>query len=87
MMLTEAMAAGLPLVGLDAANALQTADDFSISSSASKALTCYETLHKKLVITRPQQYESLKQLPNLLKIEWEIVKGMASATNTAFEDN
>lgn len=130
MVLTEAMAAGLPVVGLDAPgvrevikdklngrlllepsiekfadclqwiesqtktnletlklNALQTADDFSMSHSASKALTCYENLRTQTLLTRPQQYESLKQLHNLLKIEWEIVKGMASATSAAFEDN
>jgi 1,2-diacylglycerol 3-alpha-glucosyltransferase len=130
MVLTEAMAAGLPVVGLDApgvrevikdkqngrllaepsiekfsdclqwiesqtttslqklqVNALQTADDFSMSHSASKALTCYENLRMQTLLTQPQQYESLKQLHNLLKVEWDIVKGMASATSAAFEDN
>lgn len=130
MVLTEAMAAGLPVVGLDAPgvrevvkdkqngrllteqsiekfadclqwiesqtptslqklqqSALQTADDFSMSHSASKALICYENLRMQTLINRPQQDESLKQLLSLIKVEWEIVKGMAKATSAAFEDN
>ena len=130
MVLTEAMAAGLPVVGLDAPgvrevvkdkqngrllteqsiekfadclqwiesqtptslqklqqSALQTADDFSMSHSASKALICYENLRMQTLINRPQQDESLKHLLSLIKVEWEIVKGMAKATSAAFEDN
>jgi len=129
MVLTEAMAAGVPVVGLDAPGvrevvrdqrngrllhqdtleafaaalqwvaalppdrmqrlrrgALQTAEDFSLTHSADKALGCYETLREKGFITRPDEYEQWQHVVDLVKAEWDILMGMAGAAGAAFSE-
>lgn len=129
MVLTEAMAAGVPVVGLDApgvrevvkdqrngrllheatvvafAAALQwvaelpaagrqqlrlgaseTAEAFSLSRSADKALACYDTLREKSFATRPYEYEQWERVLSLLKAEWDILMGMAGAAGVAFSE-
>ena len=127
MVLTEAMAAGVPVVGLDApgvrevvrdrhngrllfnetvdaftdalqwiaslspekmqqlrCSALQTAEVFSMARTADKALACYEALCAQAFIARPQEYEQWQRVFNLLKAEWDILKGMVGAAGAAF---
>ncbi|MDH3899520.1 MAG: glycosyltransferase [Gammaproteobacteria bacterium] len=126
MVLTEAMAAGLPVVALDAngvrevvsdykngrllhgesieafVSALQwvaglsekqvrelaraaheTAEVFSMSHSADKALACYTNLRDNISVERPEQEEHWHHLLDLIKVEWEILKGIGSATDAA----
>jgi len=126
MVLTEAMAAGVPAVVLDApgarevvkdrsngrllqdesacafADALQwiadqppeqrraleqaarnTAATFSMQNSANTALACYETLRSQTSTERVEQEERWRQLLELIKVEWEILKGIGSATESA----
>jgi glycosyltransferase involved in cell wall biosynthesis len=126
MVLTEAMAAGLPVVALDAhgvrevvrdfkngrllhgesikaivsamqwvaglpANqyleleraALDTAEAFSMSLSADKALACYTNLSDRISVDRSDEEELWHHLLDLIKVEWEILKGIGSATDAA----
>jgi glycosyltransferase involved in cell wall biosynthesis len=126
MVLTEAMAASLPVVALDApgarevvndrrdgrllfddspegfADALQwiaeqsskkrrmmsraartNAETFSMCNTASAALDCYETLKTWTSNERKNQEESWHRLLELIKVEWEIIKGIGSATGSA----
>ena len=126
MVLTEAMAAGLPVVALDAhgvrevvrdykngrllhresikdivsamqwvaglpANqyqeleraALDTAEVFSMSHSADKALACYANLRDRISVDRSDEEEHWHHLLDLIKVEWEILKGIGSATDAA----
>lgn len=128
MVLTEAMAAGVPVVALDAPGArdvvrdgrngrllrdesragfrqalqsvargsashrnalaqeaLETARAFSLPRTADKALACYETLSEQAFIARPQEYERWEQIVDLIKAEWDIVKGVVAATGSALE--
>jgi glycosyltransferase involved in cell wall biosynthesis len=126
MVLTEAMAAGVPVVALDApgvrevvrdkcngrllfdessealVSALQwianlpaarlpalrqciheTADEFSMSHTAAKALTCYESLIDLASTAKPGDFERWGHLLNLIEAEWDIAMGIASATGAA----
>jgi glycosyltransferase involved in cell wall biosynthesis len=126
MVLTEAMAAGLPVVALDANGvrevvsdysngrllhdesskafvtalqwvaglpatqyrglgqaALDTAEAFSMSHSADKALACYTDLRDRLLTDRSEQEKHWHHLLDLIKVEWEILKGIGSATDAA----
>ncbi|MEN8108246.1 MAG: glycosyltransferase [Pseudomonadota bacterium] len=126
MVLTEAMAAGLPVVALDARgvrevvsdyrngrllhgesikdmvsalkwvaglpakqyreleqSALDTAEAFSMSHSADKALACYTHLRNRISADRSEQEEHWHHLLDLIKVEWEILKGIGSATDAA----
>lgn len=126
MVLTEAMAAGLPVVALDAngvrevisdyrngrllheesikvfVSALQwmaglpaeqvreleraaheTAEAFSMSRSAEQALACYTKLRDRISADRSEQEEHWRHLLDLTKVEWEILKGIGSATDAA----
>jgi glycosyltransferase involved in cell wall biosynthesis len=126
MVLTEAMAAGLPVVALDANGvrevvrdymngrllhgksikafvsalkwvaglpaeqvreleraALDTAEAFSMSHSADKALACYTNLRDRKSVDRSEQEEHWRHLLDLIKVEWEILKGIGSATDAA----
>ena len=126
MVLTEAMAAGLPVVALDAAGAREvvhdrsdgrllfddspqsladafewiaqrspqqrralaraaraTAETFSMRNTASAALDCYEMLKASTAAGRKQQEERWRRLLELIKVEWEIIKGIGSATESA----
>jgi glycosyltransferase involved in cell wall biosynthesis len=126
MVLTEAMAAGLPVVALDANGvrevvrdymngrllhgksikafvsalqwvaglpaeqhreleraALDTAEAFSMSRSADKALACYTNLRDRISVDRSEQEVHWHHLLDLIKVEWEILKGIGSATDAA----
>ena len=126
MVLTEAMAAGLPVVALDANGvrevvsdysngrllhgesiedfvsamqwvaglpekqyreleraALDTAEAFSMPHSADKALACYTGLRDRVSEDRSEQEEHWHHLLDLIKVEWEILKGIGSATDAA----
>ena len=126
MVLTEAMAAGVPVVALDApgvrevvrdgnngrllrgnsetafvdalkwaANqppeqrhifqqaARKTADAFSMRNSANTALTCYENLRSRTSTASAEQEARWHQLLELIRVEWEILKGIGSATESA----
>jgi glycosyltransferase involved in cell wall biosynthesis len=126
MVLTEAMAAGLPVVALDANGvrevvrdyrngrllpgesikafvsalqwvaglpaeqvrelgqaALDTAETFSMARSADKALACYTNLRDRKSMDSSEQEEHWRHLLDLIKVEWEILKGIGSATDAA----
>ena len=126
MVLTEAMAAGLPVVALDASGvrevvrdhrngrllheestrafvlamqwmaglpekqcrelkraALDTAEAFSMTHSADKALACYTNLRDRIPVDRSEQEEHWHHLLDLIEVEWEILKGIGSATDAA----
>ena len=126
MVLTEAMAAGLPVIALDANGvrevvtdytngrllgedtigafaaalqwaaelsaedfhklrqaARQTAEAFSMQRSADRALACYAELCGRLSADRSEQLERWRKLLDLIKVEWEILKGIGSATDAA----
>jgi len=126
MVLTEAMAAGLPVVALDAHGvrevvrdfkngrllhgesikamvsamqwvaglpakqyreleraALDTAEAFSMSHSADKALACYTNLRDRISADRSDEEEYWHHLLDLIRVEWEILKGIGSATDAA----
>ena len=125
MVLTEAMAAGVPVIALDAPGvrevvrdringrlleqqkredftaalgwfagrspqqrkalgqaARDTADSFSLQRTAEKALSVYTTVQSRLqpgAYTENSDNQTLNRIINLIKAEWEIVKGMAEA--------
>ncbi|MEN8108180.1 MAG: glycosyltransferase [Pseudomonadota bacterium] len=126
MVLTEAMAAGLPVVALDAngvrevvrdyrngrllheesikafVSAMQwvaglpvkqyreleraaheTSEAFSMSRSADKALACYTNLRDSVSADRSEQEVHWHHLLDLIEVEWEILKGIGSATDVA----
>ncbi len=126
MVLTEAMAAGVPVVALDApgarevvrdgingrllmhesvsefADALRwvaqqpeaqrlelrqaayrTAESFSMENMAERALSCYARMHAQTSADQAAQDQNWHQLLNLVKVEWEILKGIGSATESA----
>jgi len=125
MVLTEAMAAGLPVVAIDASGtrevvrdqyngrllqagnsqtfadslewlyglpeqqqlalkqaALKTAEDFSMSRSAEKALVCYEALIQKSRATGNTK-TGIEDIMDFMKTEWEILKIVARASDAA----
>jgi len=129
MVLTEAMAASLPVVALDAngvrevvldkingrllfqnsikefADALQeisglskermlrlkknarnTAEKFSMPMSAKKSLACYQQILSRHHITHNDDDASLNHVLELIKAEWEIVKGFIDSTMMALSD-
>ena len=129
MVLTEAMAAGVPIVGLDAPGvrevvrdrvngrllygsntaefaealqwlaartatereqlrlgALQTAEDFSLQRCADKALVSYAAQINRANGHHPPAEDSWQRVLNLLKAEWDILKGVANATGTAITE-
>ncbi len=126
MVLTEAMAAALPVVAIDANGvrevvrdysngrllhgesikafaaalqwmaelpaeqyrdlqraALDTAEAFSMAHSADEALSCYASLRERMSADKSEQEERWHHLLNLIKVEWEILKGIGSATDAA----
>ncbi|MBT8123036.1 MAG: glycosyltransferase [Gammaproteobacteria bacterium] len=126
MVLTEAMAAGVPVVALDApgvrevvrdecngrlilnepiealVSALQwiaslpaarrsvlqqcvheTADKYSMPNTAEKALACYESLIDHAGVANAGDLEHWGNLLHLIKAEWDIARGIASATGAA----
>ena len=130
MVLTEAMAAGLPVVAVDAPGvrevvrdyrngrllhgesgsdfaaaigwvagltaeqyrelqrgARHTAGVFSMSRSADTALACYASLREGISADRSEQDENWQHLLDLIKVEWEILKGIGSATDAALGDD
>ena len=130
MVLTEAMAAGLPVVAVDAPGvrevvrdyrngrllhgesgsafaaaigwvaglraeqyrelqrgARDTAAVFSMSRSAETALACYASLRERVSADRSEQDENWQHLLDLIKVEWEILKGIGSATDAALGDD
>ncbi|MFO8025723.1 glycosyltransferase [Thiohalophilus sp.] len=125
MVLTEAMAAGLPVIALDASGArevvrdqqngrllqtqsipafsaalqwaanlapdafqdlkntaLRTADSFSMSRSADKALSCYASLEPG---SHADQDNSWQEAMTAIKTEWNILKSMANAGEAALQ--
>ena len=131
MVLTEAMAAGLPIVALDASGvrevvkdrqngcllqgtatpaafsatlqwlaglapeqmrplkqaALDTAEAFSMSRSADKALACYESLKPKSTADSRQEERGWEEAIAALKTEWNILKSLAGAGDAALGTN
>ncbi len=124
MVLTEAMAAGVPVVALDAPGArevvkdrvngrllsqesssafadalawiaaqsprktlddaaLQTAKSFSMNNSARKALACYRNLQPLRSSDESMLEEHWHATLELIKAEWDIIKGVGSAANAA----
>jgi hypothetical protein len=63
--------------------ALDTAEAFSMSHSADKALACYTDLGERISEDRSEQEEHWRHLLDLIKVEWEILKGIGSATDAA----
>jgi glycosyltransferase involved in cell wall biosynthesis len=130
MVLTEAMAASLPVVALDAngvrevvfdkingrllfqnsinefAEALQeiyglaeeklqrlkknarlTAEKFSISMSAKKSLACYQQIISQHHVAHSHDDASLNHVLDLIKAEWEIIKGFIDSSIVAIIDD
>lgn len=130
MVLTEAMAAGLPVVALDASgvrevvkdmengrliheetteafsSALQwvisrspeqmcelkqvarnTAEEFSLSRSADKALVFYEALKPNSIANASEEEKSWHQVIALIKAEWDILKSVTQAGEEALHEN
>ncbi|MEJ2515952.1 MAG: glycosyltransferase [Gammaproteobacteria bacterium] len=126
MVLTEAMAAGLPVVGLDASGvrevvkerhngrllvgedvrsfsaaldwvagqdprgrerlgdaARQTAEAFSMSRCAEKALDCYECLVPEHHRSQDVDAKGFEEVMEAIKTEWELFKSMAYAGEAA----
>jgi 1,2-diacylglycerol 3-alpha-glucosyltransferase len=126
LVLAEAMAAGVPVVALDAAGvqevvrdgcngrllrdesrqafvsalswiaglpishrqtlehcARETAQEFSVPHTVAKALTCYEALQAKKFVERAEADYQWEKLLQLIKTEWDIVKGMTEAASAA----
>ncbi|MGZ9127492.1 MAG: glycosyltransferase [Candidatus Binatia bacterium] len=126
LVLAEAMAAGVPVVALDAAGvqevvrdgcngrllrdeshqafvsaldwiaglpiarrqtlehcAHETAQEFSVPHTAAKALACYEALQAKKFVERSEADYQWEKLLQLIKTEWNIVKGMTEAASAA----
>jgi glycosyltransferase involved in cell wall biosynthesis len=129
MVLTEAMAAGKPVVALDApgvrevvrdrvngrllaeensstfVSALQwvaeqtaenklalataarkTAEQFSISNTADRALDCYQELLGQLALTHNEEDDRWVRLLHLIKTEWAIIEGVAGAAGNSLLD-
>ncbi len=125
MVLTEAMAAGTPVVALDApgarevvkesvngrllleqsvesfadaiswvcqqsneqkqrlhAAALATANEFSMGQCAGKALACFESLQQRRN-REPEEEAQWHHILQLIKTEWDILKGVGAATQSA----
>lgn len=130
MVLTEAMAAGVPVVSLDAPGAREvvvdrrngalvgsesieqfsaalqwvaslpskrmqhvkraaedTAQEFSMSRSADKALILYENLQEKQFVHRHKEYKAWTAIQRLIKTEWDILKGVAVAAGAALRSD
>ena len=131
MVLTEAMAAGLPVVALDAAgvrevvkdrhngrllqeatieaftagvqwiadqpaerlqalkhSALETAETFSLSNTADKGLSCYQALlQSRIPSVSAAEDERWHYVLELIKAEWDILKGIAGAADAALGED
>jgi glycosyltransferase involved in cell wall biosynthesis len=126
MVLTEAMAAGLPVVAIDAPGAREVVDDssngrllrdkttkafasalhwlagrsegqwqalrqsardtaatYSLSQTADKSLSCYESLDSRIRGVSSSEYHEWENLLNLIKAEWSIVKSVTGAGDAA----
>ncbi len=126
MVVTEAMAAGVPVIAIDAPGvrevvedkyngclldnqsiklftqaldwvaslspaarkqlqdaALKTAESFSMTRSADKALDLYESLLKKEFVQRHEEYNAWKGILRLIETEWDILRGVAGAAGAA----
>jgi len=129
MVLTEAMAAGVPVVALDAngarevvrdgingrllaredgndfvaalqwlrelsperrrrlcAEALRTAEDFSMENCAGRALELYDPLPKHSWPLDDSLYAQWMRLRNLIGAQWEILEGVGAAAGAAFQN-
>jgi hypothetical protein len=60
-----------------------TADAFSMSRSADEALACYRNLHDRILTDRSAEEEHWRHLLDLIKVEWEILRGIGRATDAA----
>jgi glycosyltransferase involved in cell wall biosynthesis len=128
MVLTEAMAAGLPVVALDASGAREvvrdrhngrllqeatraafsaalqwvvglpadalrdlkqaardTAEEYSMSRSADKALGCYEALKPGKSAGFGEQVGAWEEVMAAIKAEWDILKSMAGASDAGLD--
>lgn len=128
MVLTEAMAAGLPVVAIDASGAREvvrdkingrllpsedaeafagaldwiatrtaaektkldkeirkTAEAFSMTSSAAKAIRHYETLVGPMITSTNKADAEWEKLLHLIEAEWEIVRSMADAVGAGLD--
>jgi 1,2-diacylglycerol 3-alpha-glucosyltransferase len=126
LVLVEAMAAGVPVVGLDAPgvrevvvdgdngrlvqtesasdfaaalesvatldaaarrklvrNAHATAERFSITACAERALACYRRLSDKRPHPAKEEYERWSRTLRLIEAEWDVLTGMADAAGAA----
>ncbi|MEX0617364.1 MAG: glycosyltransferase [Pseudohongiellaceae bacterium] len=66
--------------------ALRTADEFSLSRSADKALACYDRLCSQPFQPRTEEYRQWRRVMRLVKAEWEILEGLAAAANISLSD-
>jgi glycosyltransferase involved in cell wall biosynthesis len=128
MVLTEAMAAGLPVVALDASGAREvvrdkvngrllqeesveafadalewvaaldddrqatlktevrrTAERFSMTSSANKAIGLYEALRGRAFVFKAEAHSDWEGLLQLIATEWEIVKSVTDAVGAGLD--
>ena len=63
--------------------ALKTAEEYSMSRSAEKALEVYARLIGQGYESRLDDHAQLRRLLNLLKTEWDILEGVAAAANVS----
>lgn len=61
----------------------ETAQEFSLPRTTAKALFCYESLRTKNLIEQSSADYQWEKLLQLIKAEWEIVKGMTQAAGSA----
>ncbi|MDD5577899.1 MAG: glycosyltransferase [Methylobacter sp.] len=84
-----AWTAGLPAArrqGLEQC-ARETAQEFSVPRTMAKALYCYEKLQAKKFVEQPEADYQWEKLLQLIKAEWDIVKGMTEAASAALVSN
>ncbi|MCO6414016.1 MAG: glycosyltransferase [Thiogranum sp.] len=63
--------------------ARHTAQEFSMPSTAGKALACYESLLETVYVDRSEQFEQWESVLRLIKAEWDIAREMAGAAGNA----
>jgi len=61
----------------------ETADEFSMPHTAAKALACYESLIDLASTANAGDFERWGHLLHLIEAEWDIARGIASATGAA----
>jgi hypothetical protein len=67
--------------------ARETAQEFSLPRTTAKALACYERLRAKKFVEQSDADYQWERLLQLIKTEWEIVKGMTHAAGSALVSN